>query len=88
LDHKSFRHQPELDYHRNQVGFLENRIMDHKQKNELIRNLNADIDDANDAITELLTYLSSKKFRCGNELDGYVNVSDVRSRVLLIKENL
>ena len=30
-----------------------------------------------DGIDWLLTYLASSKFRCGDRLEGYVNVNDV-----------
>lgn len=30
---------------------------------------------------ELTTYLLSKKFRCGDTLDGYVNTQDVLNRI-------
>ena len=32
-------------------------------------------------IRDLVSYLQSPKFNCGNELDGYVNVSDVIARL-------
>ncbi len=32
-------------------------------------------------IRDLVGYLQSEKFNCGNELDGYVNVSDVIARL-------
>lgn len=39
------------------------------------------IDSARTALTDLLVYLNSEKFRCGNTLDGYVNVRDVIARM-------
>jgi hypothetical protein len=62
--------------------------MDHKQKNDKIASLQADIVDANKVCNELLHYLNSKKFRCGNELDNYVNCDDVRYYIMRIKSNL
>ena len=38
------------------------------------------------AINELKLYLLSEKFRCGSELDGYVNVQDVLHRLEEIGE--
>jgi hypothetical protein len=34
------------------------------------------------AIHDLFAYVNSGKFSCGNELDGYVNVDDVRRYLL------
>lgn len=62
--------------------------MDHKQKNEYIKALQADQRKAVAVCNELLSYIASKKFRCGNELDGYVSISDVQSYVVRIKANL
>jgi hypothetical protein len=62
--------------------------MDHKQKNEKIGQLEADISDANTICNELLHYLNSEKFRCGDELDGYVSCKDVLYYVMRIKSNL
>lgn len=41
----------------------------------------ASIDLINQQINDLRIYLNSEKFRCGNELDSYVNVSDVLLRL-------
>jgi hypothetical protein len=62
--------------------------MTHKQKSERIENLESDIIDANKTCNELLHYLNSKKFRCGDTLDGYVSTNDVRAYVMMIKSNL
>jgi hypothetical protein len=43
-------------------------------------------DRAHMAICDLAQYLNSDKFSCGNELDGYVNVDDVKRYLLTIKE--
>ena len=32
-------------------------------------------------LRDLVSYLQSPKFNCGNDLDGYVNVSDVIARL-------
>jgi len=37
--------------------------------------------EAQAEIFNLLGYMQSKKFRCGNELDGYINISDVHERL-------
>jgi hypothetical protein len=34
-----------------------------------------------DSITDLVAYITSSKFRCGDPLDGYVNVQDVLNRI-------
>lgn len=44
-----------------------------KENNEL----KAKLADTKSKIDELTAYLSSKKFHCGNSLDGYVNTQDV-----------
>jgi len=60
-----------------------------------IKNLQADRetmqmakDDAHMAICDLAQYLNLPKFSCGDELDGYVNVDDVRRYLILIKDAL
>ena len=32
-------------------------------------------------LIEFKAFLNSEKFRCGNSLDGYINVSDVQARL-------
>lgn len=39
-------------------------------------------------LSELRKYLLSEKFRCGDSLDGYVNVQDVLNWVDRIRGNL
>ena len=46
------------------------------------------VDAANETIMDLAQYLNLPKFHCGDELDGYVNVEDVKSRLILIKDAL
>lgn len=41
-----------------------------------------------EALQELEVYLDSAKFRCGDDLDGYVNVSDVVLRLREIRSSL
>lgn len=43
---------------------------------------------ADAGITELMQYLNSDKFQCGDELDGYVNVKDVLDRLVTIRQSL
>jgi hypothetical protein len=45
-------------------------------------------DAAHMAICDLAQYLQSDKFRCGDELDGYVNVDDVQRYLINIKDAL
>ena len=40
------------------------------------------------AIHYLERYLNSSKFSCGDELDGYVNVEDVKRHIIIIKDAL
>lgn len=44
--------------------------------------------DATNICNELLRYMNSEKFHCGNELDGYINTSDVQAYLMRIKESL
>lgn len=46
------------------------------------------VDAANETIMDLAQYLNLPKFHCGDGLDGYVNVDDVKSRLILIKDAL
>ena len=46
------------------------------------------VDRAHEAIMDLAGYLNSSKFSCGDDLDGYVNVEDVKSRLINIKDAL
>ena len=39
------------------------------------------IQDMRDTLQDLREYLQSDKFRCGDDLDGYVNVQDVLNRL-------
>lgn len=43
------------------------------------------LDEAN---KELQRYINSSKFLCGNELDRYVNISDIQSRLYNAEERL
>lgn len=46
-----------------------------------LRNANAVENAYRNGLAELLRYLSSPKFHCGNELDGYVSIKDVAIRI-------
>jgi hypothetical protein len=37
--------------------------------------------DAAAQLRDVIAYLSSSKFRCGDELDGYVNINDLLPRL-------
>ena len=45
-------------------------------------------DNAEREINDLRTYLLSSKFRCGDELDGYVNIQDVLNRLETIERTI
>jgi hypothetical protein len=45
-------------------------------------------DKALEALRDLQGYLGSEKFRCGDDLDGYVNVQDVLNRLAHIQDAL
>jgi hypothetical protein len=39
-------------------------------------------------VSELKTYLNSSKFSCGDELDGYVQINDILSRIRNLEYSL
>ena len=43
--------------------------------------LRRELDAVQAGLAALRSYLNSPKFRCGHELDNYVNVSDVLARL-------
>jgi hypothetical protein len=45
-------------------------------------------DLAENALIDLANHLNCKKFRCGDSLDGYINISDVNSWVDRIRAEL
>lgn len=62
--------------------------MNYIQKlNDKIERLDKQRAVAWDQLFELKKYLTSGKFSCGNELDGYVNVKDVLDRLAQIDLN-
>ena len=58
------------------------------QLQEKLERKEEDMKAANQQITDLMYYLTSDKFNCGSELDGYVNVSDVLTRLATIRSLL
>lgn len=59
-----------------------------KSLQKRIKEVNSNISKAREELYTLQTYLSSSKFNCGDELDQYVNIQDVFSRIEKIKEYL
>ena len=53
------------------INTLQNQV---KERNETLSEIST-------GILELKSYLLSEKFRCGDQLDGYVNVKDVLLRL-------
>jgi len=47
----------------------------------MVEQLSSEKWELKDQIRDLKEYLESSKFRCGDELDGYVNVQDVLNRL-------
>ena len=62
--------------------------MTHTQKNERIKELEDNIAYGQSVIMELHKYLNSSKFRCGDSLDGYINISDVRKYLYMTDDSL
>jgi len=52
----------------------------HKLQKE-IKDKEAMLQKMVEALQGLRAYLQSEKFRCGNDLDGYVNTQDVLNRL-------
>ena len=44
------------------------------------------MNNINELINEFQQYLNSDKFACGNELDGYINISDVHDMLDQIRD--
>ena len=49
---------------------------------EQVKVLKDRIKELEDNNADILRYINSKKFRCGDKLDGYVNVSDIRNYIM------
>jgi len=58
-----------------------------KLKEENVEYINK-INSALDEIIAIRCYLQSNKFCCGNELDGYVSISDVQVRLDNVRDAL
>ena len=46
-----------------------------------IKERDARLEEINGRILELMTYMTSEKYHCGDEMDGYINISDVQPRL-------
>ena len=53
-----------------------------------LKEANADKEMADYVVNELFRYLNSDKFACGNELDGYISIRDVRGYLTRIRAQL
>ena len=42
--------------------------------------------EINNLINEFAVYINSDKFACGNELDGYINISDIHDMLDQIRD--
>ena len=55
------------------------------QLQDQVKTLESEKEIIQSGLDELMRYMQSSKFHCGDELDGYVNISDVVSRLVEIK---
>jgi hypothetical protein len=62
--------------------------MNHRQKNEYIAELEQSLNAVNESTLDILRYLNSPKFHCGDGLDNYVNTSDIRSRLMIVRDKM
>lgn len=53
-----------------------------------VQELEAEKKAARESLIELEAYLTSSKFNCGDELDGYVSIQDVLNRMRDAKNEL
>jgi hypothetical protein len=51
------------------------------QLQDTLADVSAQRDSLKEMVQDLEAYLQSDKFRCGDELDGYVNINDVLARL-------
>ena len=58
------------------------------QRDLKIIQLEGEQKNCNLILTELLKHLSSKKFFCGDRLDGYISTQDVHTRVIEARKEL
>tara|TARA_R100000951_G_scaffold101420_1_gene92970 strand:- start:37754 stop:37945 length:192 start_codon:yes stop_codon:yes gene_type:complete len=52
------------------MNYIKRLELDIKQAEKKAKNVD-------EIITELFNYVNSSKFRCGDDLDGYVNIKDI-----------
>ena len=62
--------------------------MNHSQKNDRIQEFEENLANGFAYMIELHKYLNSSKFRCGDLLDGYINISDVRKYLYMTDDSL
>lgn len=62
----------------NYIKRLQGEVKDRQEQRE----------EALEALNDLLEYLGSGKFRCGDDLDGYVSVQDVFNRLAPVRQAL
>lgn len=53
------------------------------QLQQTVEGLRKQVQDYEETIHDLHRYLHLKKFRCGDDLDGYVNIQDIINRTQL-----
>ena len=39
------------------------------------------LEEIDESILELMSYMNSEKYHCASELDGYISISDVQTRL-------
>lgn len=44
------------------------------------------LDEIDEKILELMSYMNSEKYHCGDEMDGYISISDVQTRLEEMRE--
>jgi hypothetical protein len=59
-----------------------------KRLQEENKGLKANIENAETVIQDMQRYLNSNKFRCGDELDQYININDILTRLNEVKAEL
>lgn len=65
--------------------------MKYKTKSDLqgeIETLKKEQVSCAETLVEFIWFLNSPKFRCGDRLDGYINVNDVQARVRIALSTL
>jgi len=60
----------------------------HAQKSEMIVNLSKSLSNADFECVNLISYLNSEKFHCGDKLDNYVNIMDIFEYVQNIRDKI